>query len=165
VRESAALVITFDSASARFNYRVVGIALHAGRVLLHCAETDDFWTLPGGRGEMHEPAAHTLVREMREELKTEITIERLVWVVENFFDYDSKHYHELVFYFLMSSPPDSPLYNHGASFHGYDGNLHLIFEWQPLIALEHLSLYPAFLIRGLPNLPSGIEHIVHIDDK
>ena len=158
-------MIVFDAGNTRFNYRVVGVALHEERVLLHRAEIDDFWTLPGGRGELREPAAQTLTREMHEELQSEVTVERLVWVVENFFDYDTKHYHELAFYFLMSFPPGSPLYNHRAPFRGCEGNVYLIFEWHPLAALEQLTLYPTFLKRSLQNLPGGIEHIVHTDDK
>jgi len=80
-------VITFDLGRARFNYRVVGVDLHAGCVLIHRSETDDFWTLPGGRAELLEPAARTIEREMREELGIEARAEQLVWVVEEFFEW------------------------------------------------------------------------------
>jgi len=48
-------MITFERGDVRFNYRVVGIAFDADRVLLHRAERDDFWALPGGRGESKRP--------------------------------------------------------------------------------------------------------------
>jgi ADP-ribose pyrophosphatase YjhB (NUDIX family) len=80
-------MISFDIGGARFNYRVVGIALDGNRVLLHRAEMDDFWSLPGGRGEILEPSEETLKREMMEELSIEIRVDRSVWVVENFFKY------------------------------------------------------------------------------
>ena len=51
-----------------FNYRVAGIALSEGRLLLHTSDRDDFWSLPGGRCEFGETSAEALVREMREEL-------------------------------------------------------------------------------------------------
>lgn len=83
-------MIAFEEGEVRFHYRVVGIALNGNRVLLHRAENDDFWTLPGGRVELLEPAHDVLKREMREELEIEIHVERLVWVVENFFQYAGK---------------------------------------------------------------------------
>ena len=72
-------MITFDGGPARFNFRVVGVALdrERGRALLHRAEHDDFWSLPGGRAELLEPAEATLRREMREELGVEVAVERL----------------------------------------------------------------------------------------
>lgn len=80
-------MITFDHGKARFNFRVVGVALDGDRVLVHRPERDDFWTLPGGRGELLEPARDTLAREMLEEIGAEVQVGRLVWVVENFFQY------------------------------------------------------------------------------
>ncbi len=74
-----------DLQQLRFHYRVAGVATHDGRVLLHRSENDDFWSLPGGRTQHSESAAAALRREMREELGAEVTVVRLLWVVENFF--------------------------------------------------------------------------------
>jgi ADP-ribose pyrophosphatase YjhB (NUDIX family) len=81
-------MITFDQGKARFNHRVAGIVLNGDRVLIHRAEIDDFWSLPGGRVSILESTADALEREMQEELDVEVDIKRLVWVVENFFDLD-----------------------------------------------------------------------------
>ena len=73
-----------ENQAVQFNYRVVGIVIHNGRVLAHRGEDEGFWTLPGGHAELLEPAALTLKRELREELGIEVEVGRLVWVVENF---------------------------------------------------------------------------------
>ena len=88
-------MITLAHGDYSFNYRIVGVALHDGHVLLHRGESEDFWTLPGGRAELGEPAEETLRREMREELGVEVEVERLLWVVENFFSYQGRSWHEL----------------------------------------------------------------------
>ena len=44
---------------------------------------------------MQETAEETLKREMREEMQTDITVQRLLWVVENFFQHGGKAFHEL----------------------------------------------------------------------
>ena len=94
-------MITFDRDTECFNFRVAGIAIDNDLVLLHTTERDDFWSFPGGRVEMGEDSAHSLVREMKEELNEEVEIVRLLWLVENFFVYNQKNYHEICFYYLM----------------------------------------------------------------
>lgn len=83
-------MIRFDQGDHRFNFRAVGVAVYHDKVLLHQAEGDSFWSLPGGRVEFGEAAEQTLLREMREELDVEVEIVRLLWLVENFFVYDEK---------------------------------------------------------------------------
>ncbi len=156
-------MITFEAEQGRFNYRVVGIALHGDRVLLHQAEGEDFWTLPGGRGEFLEPSTDTLRREMREELHVESQVERLVWFVENFFEYNGRRWHELALYFLMTFPEDYPLYGADEPFEGHEEGVKLIFQWFRLDELQGLPLYPSFLKTALASLPAGTEHVVHSD--
>jgi ADP-ribose pyrophosphatase YjhB (NUDIX family) len=133
-------------------------------VLLHRADHEPFWTLPGGRAEHGEPAEQTLVREMREELETDVQVDRLLWVVENFFEYDGLSYHELAFYFLIRLPPDSA-YLHVEAFDRSDAGVPLRFRWFPVRreALVALPLMPAFLPAGLTDLPQSVAHIVQRD--
>ena len=53
----------------RFILRVAGIAINNKRVLLHRADFDDFWTLPGGNCEFYEDTEYALQREFFEELQ------------------------------------------------------------------------------------------------
>ena len=49
-------MLTFDLEGERFMYRVAGVAVIDGRVLLRQFEgEDDFYVVPGGRVEMREP--------------------------------------------------------------------------------------------------------------
>ncbi len=156
-------MITFTQENIRFANRVVGVAIEDGRVLLHKAEDDDFWALPGGRGELLEPALATLRREMQEELSIEVDVVRLLWLVENFFQYRGLDYHELGLYFLMRVPADWPLRTAGGPFLGDEHGVKLFFQWFPLDALPGMRVYPAFLVDGLRNLPPGPQHVVHTD--
>ena len=60
-------MITFVRDNIQFGLRVAGVAIHEGHVLLHRAECDDFWALPGGRAELLEPAVESLKRETNDE--------------------------------------------------------------------------------------------------
>ena len=57
-----------------------------------------------------EDAEKALAREMQEELGVDVCVDRLLWVVENFFNYQDNPYHELGLYFLMSIPKDAGLW-------------------------------------------------------
>jgi len=145
-----------------FNYRVVGVAVNNDRVLLHQAEGDDFWVLPGGRTEFGEPAEQTLKREMLEELDVEIEIVRLLWVVENFFTYANKLYHEIALYFLMRLPASCKYLLESGPFQAEDGGIPLTFRWVPRTpeVLAALPLLPSFLRTALAELPESTEHII-----
>jgi len=157
-------MICFDQGNRRFNYRVVGVAIHNNSVLLHRADDEPFWTLPGGRAEHGEAAEQTITREMREELDTDVDVVRLLWVVENFFEYKGMNFHELALYFLIHFPPCSaPL--DAEAFDATDAGVALRFRWFPVHreTLVDLPLYPAFLPNSLLELPRSVVHIVQRD--
>jgi ADP-ribose pyrophosphatase YjhB (NUDIX family) len=156
-------MIRFDQGNHRFNYRVVGIALHNNQILLHQGAGENFWTLPGGRVEFGEEATQTLKREMQEELEIQIEVTRLLWVVENFFDYDNKNYHELSFYFLMRLPDTSKYLAQAGPYHCAEAGSDLIFRWFPNRAdvLSDLPVYPSFLQTELQQLPESTLHRIH----
>lgn len=158
-------MITFQRGNARFDQRAAAVAMHDGHVLLHRSENDDFWSLPGGRCEMTEPAREAIRREMREELGTDVRVERLLWVVENFFQWPGVHCHELGLYFLVDLGPDFAHYDVSETFEGHEEGLRLYFRWFPVGGLGALRLYPTFLRQGLAALPASTEYVVHRDTE
>ena len=153
-------MISFETTAGRFNYRVAGVAISAGRVLLHQREGEDFWTLPGGRPEPMESAGNALRREMREELNAPVTVGRLLWVVENFFPFEGRRYHELLLCFEMTC---GDLASGLDDFESFEGDRPMLFRWCPLDTLEALPIRPAFLAPALRDLPKAPEHLVHED--
>lgn len=154
--------VTARASEARFNYRVVGVCIQDGHVLAHMDERDSFYSLPGGRIEKMEASEAALRREMREELGVAVKVERLVWVVENFFTYQAVDVHELAFYYLFSLGDMARRFPVGRPFTCLD-EAQLRFEWLPLAALGTTRLLPSFLCTGLLTLPPNITHIVHVE--
>lgn len=152
-------MIEFDRDGVRFVHRAVAVMTDGARVLLHRAICDDFWAMPGGHVEMGEATPATLRREMREELSVEVTVGRLLWVIENFFLYNGIRHHELGLYFHTQLPPDSPLLRQ-ETFDGDEQGLRLIFRWFALRELADITLYPEFLKIGLRRLPDAPCHVV-----
>lgn len=160
-------MISHDIPGGRFNLRAAAIIIRDGTVLVHRAETDDFWAMPGGRVECFEPTPETLRREMMEELGCEVRVERLLWIVENFFDYEEKNFHEIAFYHLVTLVEPVPERLLQKSFDGWEkeGSLRLLFEWMSLESLPAARLFPSFLRFGLQNLPDAPCHVVHRDTE
>jgi len=154
-----AFMIDFQQGDRRFIFRIAGVVLDRGRVLLVTAEGIDFWFLPGGRAEFLEPSEETLRREMREEIGTRIKVGRLLWVVENFF---GNGCHEIGFYYNMDLTKNSHL-RRLESFPGNEESQKLTFKWHQLNELDKIRLLPWFLQTELTLLPTYTKHIVHHD--
>jgi 8-oxo-dGTP pyrophosphatase MutT (NUDIX family) len=156
-------MITFETPEGRFNYRVAGVAIVDGQVLLHQAAGDDFWTLPGGRPEVMETAFDALRREMLEEAALAVSVSRLLWIVENFFIYGGKKVHELLLCFEMTVPDAVNLqaeFRGTERFRGTEDTTELTFRWHSLDRLHTVRIEPAFLREGLRSLPQSTTHTI-----
>ncbi|TCI64158.1 NUDIX hydrolase [Exiguobacterium sp. SH3S1] len=140
--------IVFPTNQGTFNYRVAGIWVKDGHLLVHRNINDDFWALPGGRVAIGEQAELALMRELEEELNATLTGTTFACVSENFFTYLERTVHEIGMYFYVSG--DLPLRT--GDFHGPEGD-HLIYRWQPLEQLRELTLYPETLYTLPETLP------------
>ncbi len=137
----------------RFNPRACAVVIRGDRVLLHRAERDAFWALPGGRVEPGEFAQEAVVREIREELGLDATAGRLLWLVENFFTYDDTAFQEFGLYFLVEVDGLSD----EAEFRGQER--HLIFRWFDRGSLAEVDLRPVPLRDRLWDLPAAPLHL------
>jgi 8-oxo-dGTP pyrophosphatase MutT (NUDIX family) len=147
-----------------FSLRVAGVALRRRRVLIHRSVDDDFWCLPGGRAEFGESASATLCREIQEELGVDVEVERLLFVVENFFPHDARNFHELGLYFQMRPPEDWEHLDAAGAFQGHEGGVPVEFRWHPLDRLDEIVLYPRFLRSELLALPDAPRHVVEVEE-
>lgn len=153
-------MISFDAAHHRFNFRAAAVIVHDGSVLLHRIEGDPFWSLPGGRVEPGESAAEAVVRELQEELAVQVNVERLLWVVENFFTHGHKRQHELGLYFLAKPAAGSALLSSRGPYVGHEGHVALKFSWFERSRLHEVDVRPSFLIRALGQAELSFEHVV-----
>ena len=147
----------------RFTVRAAGVCVRDDYVLLHTADGIDFWALPGGRGEFGEPTAETVRREMVEETGLEVTVGNLLWLMENFFAYEGKAFHELGFYYRMTLPEEFPSPADQPEFYGAEEDKPLTFCWFPVADLEEVRLFPSYFRQALRELPTSPVHVVHRD--
>lgn len=150
--------VVFKTEKAVFNYRVAGIWIENGHVLLHRAVNESNWSLPGGRVGIAEDSKSSLKREFREELGNDVRVDRMVLVIENFFEHGGKDFHEIGFYYLITAE-ENPSSFRKDTFHGIEGE-RLIFKWTSIKNLNEVELYPECLRTALKNLPQHIQHFV-----
>jgi ADP-ribose pyrophosphatase YjhB (NUDIX family) len=149
---------TFNLGEEIFNYRVAGIWIENGHILLHRQKDDAYWALPGGRAQILEDSKTCLVREMDEELGVSVEVERLLWVVENFFPYAGKNFHEIGFYYLVRGADGKSYYQSGPFF-GPEGD-RLVYQWVKLSEVHDAVLQPEFLREALKELPEATQHVI-----
>lgn len=144
-------------------YRVACLFVHDAKVLFHRAEMDSFFTLAGGSVEFGESSIEAIQREMREELRATVKVERLIWVAENFFNYRDKDCHEIGLYYETKFTDDSLKFYNLNTFDGIesefivDQQFKLHFEWIPLEQIKNFDIRPAFLKKALLKIPHNTE--------
>jgi len=154
-------MVMFSNGEITFMYRVGGIAVHDGRLLVEHNVKHDFCFVPGGRVEYGENAVQALSRELDEELGGDIRIGRLVIVADNLFELDGIRYQEAGLYFLMEFPPGHPVLEREGRFEAAEPNL--VYEWLPLDRLEEEKLFPRFLRELVLDIPQTPKYVIQSD--
>ena len=100
-----------------FSYRVGGILVRNGKILLQRPKNDDY-AIIGGHVAAMETSEETLKREFKEELHAEIAVDNLMAIGEIYFPWGDKPCHQICLYYKVHLLDDSiPL---DGIFHGYD---------------------------------------------
>lgn len=60
----------------------------------------------GGKIKTGETSEQAVIREYKEELDIDISIDRLLWIAENFFEFNGVKYHEFNFTYLINMGQD-----------------------------------------------------------
>ena len=152
--------ILYKEQSFVFSYRVGGILIHKGKILLQKPLNQDY-SIIGGHVARMETTRQTLKREFSEELHTDVEVGDLVAVGEIFFPWGSRPCHQIALYYRvhLCDPVSIPL---EGSFQGYDDldnrRIDLEFCWIPLEELCQRTVYPRELI---PHILSGSKEVIH----
>ena len=154
--------ITVKIGGGKFNYRVGAIIIDSGEILMVRNSIMPHYFTIGGRMQFGEAAHEAVLREAFEETKVHFEIDRLAYIHENFFlfESDGEFYHEVALYFLMK--PNSLLREvkldsfSEEEFEDVSFQLH----WLPVNGLSEYSLFPEFFKTELLNITQGIKHFV-----
>lgn len=137
------------------NICVRGVIIEDGELIV-TEWVDKSWCfLIGGRVDFGEQLMVALHREMREELDTAVTVEKLLYFHQNIFtNPDGREYHEYGYYFLVH--PDKTICPNG-SIPNPDSQK-LIIRRQAIDAAQMDNIWPLFLRQYLPqDLEEGFQ--------
>lgn len=136
--------ITIDFGGYRLNVRAGVVIMHNNKILLHRNDNSNHYAMIGGRIEIGEDSAHTIKREVQEELGKEIEITGYVATVENFFEMKGTKYHEIMFIYKAEfiNDEDKKLEDTLKNIEGKD---YLQYEWIDLDKIDEYPLKPKVL--------------------
>lgn len=156
--------IFFKTPESVFAYRVAGVLIHEGRILLQQLSGGEGYAIPGGHVSLGEEGEAALIREFWEELSADIRIERPVFFGEIFIPWDHRPCHQLCMYYLVSlkDPAQIPTRGDIAVNDELDGKIHrLTFRWLPLEELDSVTVYPTTIQPLLKNPPAGLTPFIY----
>jgi 8-oxo-dGTP pyrophosphatase MutT (NUDIX family) len=139
-----------------FNYRVSCLLNVDGFILLHKLTDDDFYTLPGGRCKFLEQSGHTIKRELQEEINEEVIVGPLLWLIENFFDFQQNHYHELNLVYRGKTET----MRQGNNFTKNISGKIYSYEWFDEQGMENILFKPNILKNLLFHPPENTCHLI-----
>lgn len=114
---------------------------------------DCFYTIGGGI-KANETSTDAAVREVCKETGYLLSVDRLVFIQERFFNANNACHHEIVFFYLME-PTDVHIENETCT----DQQEEKLY-WLPIGKLQNTNLVPEFLQTALSNIPEEVVHIV-----
>lgn len=159
--------ILFKTTENIFSYRVAGICIQNGKVLLQKRTNDNGYAFPGGHVAFGETNADTLRREFTEEIGANISVGELKWVAEIFFPWNDKQCHQICLFYMISIestdiPRDGMFY---AQEHFEERDFRIEFHWLPLNQVKNIALYPTNAAELLQRLDEGVKHFVYREEE
>ena len=155
--------ILFKTEDWVFSYRVAGICVHDGKVLLQTTTGDPAFAFPGGHVEFGQSNADTLIREFKEEMGAHIRVGELKWVAEVFFPWGSRPCHQICLYYLVELldgwTPREGIFRGREQMEGRKFDLE--FHWVPLEKVKDYEIYPTQCRQLLEKLDADVQHFIY----
>ena len=153
--------IQFRADEGMFNCRVVGICIKNNKILLSRMKQDDFWTFIGGKAEFGESTDEAIVREFREETGAALRTERLLAVIENFFEFGGKDWHQYIFFYELRDEHGALEYFEGERQIADEADA--VYRWFELSELEQVNIKPDCSKAVMENRSGHILHYINRD--
>lgn len=156
--------ILFQTDEYVFSYRVAGICVKDGKVLLQKPTNDTAFAFPGGHVAFGETNEATLIREFQEEIGAKISVGDLKWVGEIFFPWGNKPCHQICLYYLVEiqseNIPTEGIFMGKEQMEGQEFQME--FHWVPIEELKHREVYPTNAVELMNTVEQqGTQHFIY----
>ena len=161
-RESMNRDILYKEQDFVFSYRVGGVLIQDGRILLQKPDGEEY-SIIGGHVSRLETTEKTLIREFEEEIHAAIEADELIAVGEIFFPWGKRPCHQIALYYRVHLKNRNDIPDSGV-FCGYDDldrqRINMTYCWVPLEELEKITVYPEELKAHIMSGMNGIVHFI-----
>ena len=155
--------ILFTTDEGIFSYRVAGVCVHDGYVLLQNTDSDPSYAFPGGHVAFGETNEEALVREFYEEIGARIKVGSLISAAEIFFPWNGKPCHQICLYYNIElvggDVHESGSFKAREQIEGREFDI--LYHWVPIDSLDKAELYPPQMKKLLLNGTDGAAHFVY----
>lgn len=133
--------LTVQVEDYKLNIRAAGIIIHNGKFLVHRNVNSDHYALIGGRVEIGEDSATTVIREIEEEMGKKAEIIGYVSTIENFFEMKGSKYHEIMFVHRVEFvDEEDKMIEH--TLKNIEGKDYLQYEWLDIDKVDEYNVVP-----------------------
>ena len=146
--------IGMNTTNGDFSLRAAALIINNDQLLVIKHDNFDCFYTIGGGVNVNETSTAAVIREVCEETGYLLSVDRLVYIQERFYNINNTHHHEVVFFYLMKST-DVRIENETCTDHQEEK-----LYWLPIDELQNTNLVPEFLRTALTNIPEEIVHII-----
>ena len=157
--------VHFEKNNYVFNYRVAAVIRKEDKILVQEQKQVSYFSLLGGRCEIGEDSIKAIKREMKEETGLDVSVTKLLAVIENFFvnSYNNKNYHEMFFAFDVSFD-DKSVYDKEELYSVEDGIKDDVkFVWKSIEELSNSDFRPKELINIIKK--NEFTYYINVDES
>ena len=152
-------MISYKTETGKFNFRTAAIIYNKDKtkVLLQQSKNCKFSVLPGGRVEELESSYDAIKRELMEELGIHAD-GKLMIMAENFFHLFNMNYHELSYYYIITSINEQEIYLKQGKFLGCEQKDD--YYWIDIEEFKNIEFEPKFLKPYIINQDTELKHLI-----
>jgi len=153
----------FKQEASIFSYRVAGILIDNGKILLQKPNNADEYALPGGHVIFGEMSANALIRRWQEETGLDIDVGELKWVEENLFLWDGKPCQQICLDYIVRIKEGTTTLTDGMTAYTYskDDKNAVCFYWIPLEEAKNLTVHPEKIDELLRRLDQPLTYLTY----
>ncbi len=154
--------IQFNDGNKRFNCRVNGICIKDNKIFLSKLKTDKYWTFVGGKVEFDETTDNAILREYKEEVGVDLQIDKLLALIENFFELRGDSWHQYIFFYQLRDDNNALEFFYGER--EVEDNKNAIYRWFDLGEIPDVPIKPDCSREILKNISHNIQHYINRDN-
>lgn len=151
--------IQFQEEHNRFNCRVNGICIKDNKIFLSKLKNDHDWTFVGGKVTFGEATDCAILREYEEEVGVRLQIDKMIAVIENFFDLQGYSWHQYIFFYQLRDDHNELEFFDGER--EIEDHEDAIYRWFDLAEIANVPIKPDCSRDILQNISSQIQHHIN----